>query len=39
MEKLEFDDLWGEHENGRPKDPIEEILTKLNEIIEWINEQ
>ena len=37
MEKLDIEDLFGEHENGRPKDPIEELLTKINEIIDWIN--
>ena len=37
MEKIEYDDLWGEDENGRPKEPFEEILKKLNEIIDWIN--
>ena len=30
MEKIEYDDLWGEDENGRPKEPFEEILKKLN---------
>ena len=39
MENLEFEDLWGEHENGRPKDPMEEIVEKLNKIIDWINSQ
>tara|TARA_R110002012_G_scaffold122078_1_gene271924 strand:+ start:15416 stop:15538 length:123 start_codon:yes stop_codon:yes gene_type:complete len=39
MEKLEFEDLFGEHENTRPKDPIEELLKKINEIIDWINKQ
>tara|TARA_R110002012_G_scaffold291891_1_gene486584 strand:- start:21299 stop:21418 length:120 start_codon:yes stop_codon:yes gene_type:complete len=39
MEKLDIEDLFGEHENGRPKDPIEELLTKINEIIDWINSQ
>ena len=39
MEKIELDDLGGEHSNGRPKDPFEELLEKINEIIDWINSQ
>ena len=39
MEKIELDDLFGQHSNGRPKDPIEELLEKINEIIDWINNQ
>lgn len=39
MERIELDDLDGEHSNGRPKEPIEELLNKINEIIDWINNQ
>ena len=39
MEKLDIEDLFGEHENGRPKDPIEELLTKINEIIDLLSNE
>ena len=39
MEKLELDDLFGEDSNGKIKEPLEELMDKINEIIDWINSQ
>ncbi len=38
MEKIDFDDLW-EKKDGIAVEPFEKILEKINEIIDWINEQ
>ena len=35
--KLEYDDLF-ENDNGEPKEPFEELLKKINEIIDEVNE-
>ena len=35
--KLEYDDLF-ENGEGEPKDPFEELVKKINEIIDEVNE-
>ena len=35
--KLEYDNLF-EDSDGEPKEPFEEILKKINEIIDEVNE-
>ena len=39
IDNIEYDDLWGDDDNGAPKEPFEELLKKINEIIDWINSQ
>lgn len=39
MDKINFDELWEKDENGIVSEPFEELLKKINEIIDWINRQ
>jgi len=37
MDKISIDDLYGKDSDGNPKIPEEELIKKINEIIEKIN--
>ncbi len=37
MDKISIDDLYKADADGNPAIPEEEIVKKLNEIIDWIN--
>ena len=37
IDKLSIDDLWSDNDDGSPKEPFEELLKKINEIIDEVN--
>lgn len=39
MDKISIDELYGRDSDGNPKIPEEELMKKINEIIDWINNQ
>ena len=39
MDKIEYDELFEDDENGEPKEPFKELVKKINEIVEWVNTQ